>query len=545
MAKTLPTDRQGSPRLLRVLIVEDSEDDTTLLLAELRRGGYDVTWRRVETGEELIVQLAADTWDLVISDHNLPQFNAPAALSIVRERAGDLPFIIVSGSIGEDQAVAGMRAGANDYLLKGQLARLTPAVERELAEVSQRCRREEVEQALRRTEEQLRQAQKMEAVGRLAGGIAHDFNNLLTAILGYSELFLADMASDAAGRADIEEIRKAGERAASLTQQLLAFSRQQVLEPRVVNLNDILTNVEKLLRRVIGEDVELRIDLDPALRPVRVDPGQIEQVLMNLAINARDAMSNGGHLSVQTRLRLLAQPLHVQEVILAPGSYACVTVTDTGTGIPPEIALRIFEPFFTTKGPGKGTGLGLSTVYGIVRQSHGSIVVDSQPGSGTAFGIYLPCVDEPLEKNSPGADMQVSFKGSETVLVVDDEAAIRDLVRKALEAHGYRVLSAPDGVEALRIVAAHEAPIHLLVTDVIMPRMGGRELAARLVKERSIVPVLFLSGYPDASHPEMAIPQDAQAFLKKPFTPTTLARGVRELLDLGLDRSQETRKALS
>jgi signal transduction histidine kinase len=530
VAETLSTDEQRVPRRLRVLIVEDSEDDTTLLLAELRRGGYDVTWQRVETGEELAVELAGKAWDLVISDHNLPQFGAPEALSLVRERAGDLPFIIVSGSIGEAQAVAGMQAGANDYLLKGQLARLAPAVERELAEASQRRRRVEAEQALRRTEDQLRQAQKMEAVGRLAGGIAHDFNNLLTAILGYSELFLSDMPNDAPGRADIEEIRKAGERAASLTQQLLAFSRQQVLEPRVVNLNDIMTNVEKLLRRVIGEDVDLRIDLDPALRPVRVDPGQIEQVLMNLAINARDAMPNGGHLSVQTRFRPSEQPVQISDVVLAPGSYAFVTVTDTGTGIPPEIASRIFEPFFTTKGPGKGTGLGLSTVYGIVRQSGGSIAVDSQPGKGTTFSICLPSVDAPLETLAEQT-VPISVKGSETILVVDDEAAVRDLARKALEAHGYCVLLASDGLDALTVVKEHNERINLLVTDIIMPRMGGRELAERLHKERSALPVVFLSGYPDASHLDIGIAHDAQAFLRKPFTPTTLTRKVRELLN--------------
>jgi signal transduction histidine kinase len=531
MTNKLSTDAPRSPRALRVLIVEDSDDDVALAVAELRRGGYDVTWQRVDTGEGLEVQLAADTWDLVISDHSLPQFSAPDALQMVRERAGDLPFIIVSGSIGEAQAVAAMRAGANDYLVKGQLARLTPAVERELAEASQRRRREEAEQALRRTEEQLRHAQKMEAVGRLAGGIAHDFNNLLTAILGYSELFLSDLPSDAAGRADIEEIKNAGQQAASLTQQLLAFSRRQVLEPRVVNLNDIITNVEKLLRRVIGADVELSIDLEPALQPVGVDPGQIVQVLMNLAINARDAMPDGGHLSIQTRFRLLTQPLHIQEITLAPAPYAFVTVTDTGTGMPPEIAARIFEPFFTTKEPGKGTGLGLSTAYGIVRQSGGSIIVDSRPGSGTEFGIYLPCVDAPLETSPPETDLPVSVNGSETVLVVDDEAAIRDLVRKVLEAHGYRVLSAAHGVEALSLVGSYKAPIHLLITDIIMPRMGGRELATRLSEVRSALPVLFLSGYPDSSYLDTAIPQNAYAFLMKPFTPTTLTRRVRELLN--------------
>jgi two-component system cell cycle sensor histidine kinase/response regulator CckA len=542
MAVSLEAHR--SSKALRVLIVEDSEDDAALAVAELRRGGYDVTWQRVDTGSALEAQLTTHTWDVVISDHSLPQFCAPDALRVVRERAGDLPFIIVSGSIGEAQAVAVMRAGANDYLLKGQLARLTPAVERELAEAEQRRKRAEAEQALRHTEEQLRQAQKMEAIGRLAGGIAHDFNNLLTAILGYSELVLAAVPSDAAVRRDIEEIRNAGQRSAGLTQQLLAFSRQQILEPRVIQLNDIITDVEKLLRRVIGEDIELRVDLDSALQPVRVDRGQIEQVLMNLAINARDAMPGGGHLRVQSRSRLIAAPLQIQDVVLPLGVYAVVTVADTGTGMPPEIVARVFEPFFTTKSPGKGTGLGLSTVYGIVRQSGGAIIVDSRPGKGTEFGIFLPCADGPLETDHHGTEMPVSVNGWESVLVVDDEAGIRTLVQRALEPHGYRVLSAGDGMEALSLVAGHKAPLHLLITDIVMPKMGGRELVKRLSAIRRDLPVLFLSGYPD-SHVDTAIPHGVCASIMKPFTPTMLTRKVRDLLNQASMRSQDARKALN
>jgi signal transduction histidine kinase len=519
--------------------VEDSQDDAALVVAELRRGGFDVTWERVDTGAALDARLAAGAWDVVISDHSLPQFSAPDALKLVRDRAGDLPFIIVSGSIGEAQAVAAMKAGANDYLLKGQLARLTPAVERELNEAAQRRRRKETEEALRRTEEQLRHVQKMEAIGRLAGGVAHDFNNLLTAILGYSELVLSEMPADGVGRPDIEEIRNAGQRAAGLTRQLLAFSRQQVLEPRVVRLNDVVANVEKLLRRVIGEDVALRVDLDPELQPVRVDPGQIEQVLINLAVNARDAMPSGGHLSVQTFSRLLAQPLLVQDVVLPPGSYAFVAVTDTGTGMPPEIVARIFEPFFTTKEPGKGTGLGLSTVYGIVRQTGGAIIVDSRPGRGTEFGIYLPCADAALEVE-PEIQPPASVGGSETVLVVDDEPGIRALVRRALEPRGYRVLQAADGVEAFSILRQYAGAIHLLITDIVMPAMGGRELVTRLSEVRDGIPVLFLSGYPASSHDDFTIPHRAQALLMKPFTPTVLARKVRDLLNHASGRSQES-----
>jgi two-component system, cell cycle sensor histidine kinase and response regulator CckA len=526
---------------LRVLVVEDSEDDVALVVAELRRGGFDVTWQQVDTASALLAQLAARPWDLVISDHNLPQFCAPEALQIVRERAADLPFIIVSGSIGEAQAVAVMRAGANDYLLKGQLARLTPAVERELADASQRRRREQAEHALRRTEEQLLQAQKMEAIGRLAGGIAHDFNNLLTAILGYSELVLSTMPPDAAERADIEEIWNAGQRAGGLTQQLLAFSRQQVLDARVVQVNDIIANVEKLLRRIIGEDVELCVDLDTATEPVKVDPGQIEQVLMNLAVNARDAMPTGGRLVVRSRLQNLAEPLLIQDVTLTPGRYAYVTVSDSGTGMSPEIAARIFEPFFTTKGPGKGTGLGLSTVYGIVRQSGGAISVASEPGRGTEFGVYLPCADAPLEEDRPSAEPPRSVQGSESVLVVDDESGIRTLVHRVLEPLGYDVHSVGDGLEALDFFAEHRGPINLLITDVVMPRMGGRQLVKCLAERRRCLPVLFLSGYPDAAHDDATAPNSVSASLMKPFTPAALTRKVRDLLNGSPVRSDDVR----
>jgi signal transduction histidine kinase len=298
-----------------------------------------------------------------------------------------------------------MKAGAADYLVKGQLTRLAPAVRRELADAEQRRQRAQAEETLQQTEQQLRQAQKMEAVGRLAGGIAHDFNNLLTAILGYSELLLQQMPSDAAGRADVDEIKKAGDRAAALTRQLLAFSRQQVLEPRVADFNEIVANVEKLLRRMIGADVELVTELDPAIGHVRVDPGQMEQVLLNLAVNARDAMPEGGRLCIRTGERVFTQRYRVYSATIDPGRYLLATVSDTGTGMTPDIVKQIFDPFFTTKGEGQGTGLGLSTVYGIVKQSAGYIFVDSEPGRGTAFEIYLHCVDAPLDVVKAGASL--------------------------------------------------------------------------------------------------------------------------------------------
>ena len=437
---------------LRLLLVEDSEDDARVIVRELRRGGYEVDPRRVETPETLEGALDDGPWDLVISDHNLPGFSAPEALRLVQKRVPSPPFIIVSGVMGEALAVDAMKAGASDYLVKGQLSRLVPAVRRELADAEEHRQRVEAQAALERTERQLRQAQKMEAIGRLAGGIAHDFNNLLTAILGYSELLLQQMAAETPQRADLDEIRKAGERAAALTRQLLAFSRQQILEPRVAEFNDIVTNVEKLLRRVIGADVDLITDLDPAAGRVKVDPGQMEQLLMNLAVNARDAMPDGGRLVLRTRRTELARPHHAPVVTIEPGAYLLATVSDTGAGMTPEVLKQIFEPFFTTKAAGEGTGLGLSTVYGIVQQSDGAILVDSEPGRGTTFEIYLPSVDAPRDAEAPAAGAVVRATGSESILLVDDDAGVCALLHRSLTDAGYHVVSASDGLDALEAV---------------------------------------------------------------------------------------------
>jgi two-component system cell cycle sensor histidine kinase/response regulator CckA len=527
----LPEKPPDASESLRLVLVEDSEDDAHLILHQLRRGGYFVTARRVDTALALASVLAEGEWDLVISDHNLPQFSAPEALGLVREHSRDLPFIIVSGSMGEDLAVAAMKAGAADYLVKGQLTRLAPAVRRELAEAAQRRERARTEEALRQTENQLRQAQKMEAVGRLAGGIAHDFNNLLTAILGYSELVLQQMPSDAAVRADIDEIKKAGDRAAALTRQLLAFSRRQVLEPRVADFNEIVANVKKLLHRVIGADVELSTDLDPTIGHVRVDIGQMEQVLMNLAINARDAMPQGGRLCIRTSHGEFTQRHQAHSAAMDAGHYLLVTVSDTGTGMTPDIVKQIFDPFFTTKGEGQGTGLGLSTVYGIVKQSGGYIWVDSEPGRGTVFEIYLPCVDEPLDVVKLGASPLQRAQGSETILLVDDDVCICDLLRRALKEGGYDVLTAPDGMEAIAVAKAHAGSIHILITDLVMPQMGGTELAAQLTAAHRDLAVLYISGYTDRREWKLEASQVGRAYLQKPFTPSVLMRKVRELLD--------------
>ncbi|MGA2382049.1 MAG: PAS domain-containing protein [Gemmatimonadales bacterium] len=387
-----------------------------------------------------------------------------------------------------------------------------------------------------RLEDQLRQAQKMEAVGRLAGGVAHDFNNLLTAISGYSELLLADLASEDPRRLDVIEIRKATERAAALTHQLLAFSRRQVLQPRVVDLNAVIGGAEKLLRRLIGEHIALATRLEPSLASVTADSGQLEQVIVNLAVNARDAMQSGGTLALETRTVLIeAAAQTAEQSIVAPGRYVLLKVTDTGSGMDAETRRHLFEPFFTTKERGKGTGLGLATVYGIVKQSGGFIWVDSEPGKGTAFRIYLPAVDDAARPAEAGGDARPrdvpTAAGTETILLVEDEEAVRKVAREALHRRGYSVLEAADAERALEVSGRFDGHIALLLTDVVMPGLSGRALADRLAPLRPDTKVLYMSGYTDAAIVEHGVLAPGLNYLQKPFTPDVLAQKVREVLD--------------
>src|SRR5213080_4495423 len=380
----------------------------------------------------------------------------------------------------------------------------------------------------KRLEEQFRQAQKMEAVGRLAAGVAHDFNNLLTAILGTTDLMLEDLPPGDPDREGLLDIRSASERAAVLTRQLLTFSRQQVVSPQVLRLNDLILELEKLLRRLLGEDVAIRVAVAPDCGGVKADPGQLEQVIVNLAVNARDAMPNGGRLTLETKNVDLDADYPTDRVTIPAGRYVMLAVTDTGTGMDAQTKARIFEPFFTTKPVGKGTGLGLATVYGIVKQFGGYIWVDSEPQGGTTFRIYLPEVQEAAPQ--PGAAVaSVAGDGSETVLLVEDEAMVRTLARKALEAHGYRVLEAGAAPAALELSERHVGPINLLLTDVVMPGMSGRELAHRLLQGRGTLRVLFMSGYTDDAVLRHGVLEEGMAYLQKPFTPDKLARKVREV----------------
>jgi two-component system, cell cycle sensor histidine kinase and response regulator CckA len=382
-------------------------------------------------------------------------------------------------------------------------------------------------------EEQLRQSQKMEAVGQLAGGIAHDFNNLLTVINGYSDLTLKRLPAEDPLRLNLEEIRKAGERAASLTRQLLAFSRKQVLQPKVLDLNVVVRETEKLLRRLIGEDIELRAALEPRLGSVKADPGQIEQVLMNLAVNARDAMPRGGKLTIGTENAYLDEGYVAHHIAVAPGRYVMLSVSDTGTGMDEQTQARIFEPFFTTKEAGKGTGLGLSTVYGIVKQSGGHLWVYSEVGRGTTFKVYLPRVDEGAREYGQAPGPVEGLQGTETILLAEDDELVRNMTRIILSDYGYRVLAASNGEAAISICERAEGPIHLLLTDVVMPGMSGRELADRIALLRPGVKVLFMSGYTEDAIVHHGVLDEGVNFLQKPFTPDDLARRVKEVLGSG------------
>ena len=390
--------------------------------------------------------------------------------------------------------------------------------------------RKEAEEALRKTEEQLRQSQKLEAVGKLAGGIAHDFNNLLTAIIGYNDLALRKLQPDDALRRNLEEIGRASESAANLTRQLLAFSRKQMLQPKVLDLNSIVFDMDRMLRRLIGEDIDLVTLLEPRLGQVKADPGQIEQVIMNLAVNARDAMPKGGKLTIETKNVYLDRAYASTHPSVQPGKYVMLAVSDSGTGMDVETQARIFEPFFTTKEVGRGTGLGLSMIYGIVKQSGGNIWVYSEPGHGTTFKIYLPRIEEEASTESTLVTAGTA-RGTETILVVEDEAGLRELIKEILEEEGYTVLATHDGHEALSICEQHDESIDLLITDVVMPGLSGRELAERLADNRPQVKVLFMSGYTDDAVVRHGVLEAEALFLQKPFTPDALARKVREVLD--------------
>jgi len=644
---------------LRILIVEDLPADAELMERWLREAGIEFASRRVDTREDFSKQLEEFSPELIPSDYSMPRFSGLEALELVKERCPALPLIIVTRSMSEETAVECLKRGAADYLVKENLARLGPAIERTLenkrireekerAEEEIRISREVLarerdllsslldnipdriyfkdtesrfvrinkatsdmlglsdpeqavgkkdfdffteeyakyshqgEQELMRSgkaivgleaketwpgrkdtwvsttkvplrgpegdiigligisrditeqkmlEEQLRQSQKMEAIGRLAGGVAHDFNNMMTVVNGYSEFLLSKLNKGGAEHKYAEEIMKAGKKASSLTQQLLAFSRKQVLQTRAVNLNALVTDLEKMLKRLIGEDIELQLDLDTKLGSIRADPGQIDQIIMNLAVNARDAMPRGGKIIVETVNVELDDEYCWLHMAAQPGPYVMLAVSDTGTGMDKETRSRIFEPFFSTKEEGQGTGLGLSTVYGIVKQSGGNIWVYTEPGHGTTFKIYFPRIEKAPQAGKREEASGGSFRGSETILLVEDEEMVRDFAYEVLGEMGYTVLEAGSGEEALRICEGHKGPIHLLLTDVVMPKMSGRELAGSCIRRHPGIKVMYMSGHTDNSVVQNGMLEAGMGFVQKPFTPLGLAKKVREVLD--------------
>jgi two-component system, cell cycle sensor histidine kinase and response regulator CckA len=496
------------------------------LLRAVVEGTSDAVFVKDLDGRYLMIntagaRLLGKTVDEVVGQNDLALFAPDAARAVVDHdrqviAAGALQTfdecLTAAGVTRTYQATKGVYRDAQDHVI-GLIG-----VSRDVTE-------------LKRLEEQLRQAQKMEAVGRLAGGIAHDFNNLLTVINGYGDLMLNRLDAGDPNRELLTEVMKSAERAIHLTRQLLAFSRKQVLQPRVVNLNALLNELRKLLAPLIGEDIDLRFVPGNELDLVKIDPGQFEQAIINLVVNARDAMPDGGRLIIETRNVELGEDDAAHQRDVRAGGYVLVAVTDSGLGIDPATKARIFEPFFTTKGPGKGTGLGLAMVYGFVKQSGGHIEVYSEAGHGTAFKVYLPRAEQGTAATRSAAGTVEVPKGRETVLLVEDEAGVRNLSKFVLEANGYTVLEAGHGEEALIVAERHAGAIHLLVTDVVMPGMSGRQLANSLCQVRPATRVLFMSGYTDEAVLRHGVIDASPAFLQKPFSPIGLARKVREVLD--------------
>ncbi len=638
-------------RPLRVLVVEDCEDDALLLLAELERE-FDVTHVRVDTAEAMHGALLSRTWDVIVSDFDMPTFSGVEALQVLRRSGLDVPLMIVSGTIGEEAAVEALTGGAVDFMLKGRLARLVPAIDRELREAEGRRQRRNAEAELQQTrermhfavtaagvglweadavtgvtqwsdvmerlhglppggfggtrekflecvhpddrgrvaaniiaalrnpngvpleyrttwpdgsvhwlagfgrtmfdeqghparaagvvldvtaqknlEEQFHQAQKLDAVGGLAAGIAHDFNNLMTIVSGYCEVLTPRLADDPQALEDLNEIRHAGASATALTRQLLTFSRRQVVQPRQVDLNDLLSSSSNMLRRAVEKHIQMDLTLAPGLPSIRADPGQLEQVMLNLVINARDAMPNGGTITIETGPARLDEAYASLHLDLKPGHYVLMSVSDTGTGMTPDVRARLFEPFFTTKERGRGTGLGLATVYGIVKQSEGHISVYSEVGIGTTFRIYWPLGTAGVGEEAPATpDIPMELYGTETVLVVEDEAPLRGLAQRVLEMHGYSVLLAANGDEAEQVCRAHRGPVDVVLMDVIMPGRSGTAVAAWIAEHRPEAKVIFLSGYTGNAIDRHGVLPAGAVLLQKPYPVDVLLSTVREAL---------------
>ncbi len=515
---------------LRILLIDDDEDDyliTEDLLYDIGEQKYQLDW--AASYLSATDAIARREHDIYLVDYRLGQETGLDVMRWAIANNIDTPFILLTGQGDHRVDMEAMEAGAADYLVKGQMdARL---LERSIRYAIERHRGQKVQLQL---EAELRQSQKMEAIGHMAGGIAHDFNNILTAIMSYVSLAKREIEPDSTIYQRLVGIEETSMRGASLTGQLLTFARRQVTVPRLVNLNDVILNLDKLLRRLITADIELVILPAPDLGIARVDPGQLEQILINLVVNARDAMPDGGKLTISTQQMFVDVEQTRHFVDFETGSYVVLQVRDTGTGISEEVKSRIFEPFFTTKELGKGTGLGLATCYGIVKQSHGHIDVESELGAGSVFTLYFPCVKNAQTK-APGTAVSSPEDlkgGKETILVVEDEPALRQIIAEFLEQHGYHILTAEHGEDALRLVENNgDLQLDLLVTDMVMPRLGGTSLAEAMKKRQPNLKVMFMSGYADEMITHQEWLSENTKFIQKPFTVDTLTQEIRDFLD--------------
>ncbi len=508
---------------LRTLIVEDSEDDAALVVRELKRGGFDVDHIRVDTSEALSTALAESQWDIVISDYSMPGFSGAEALKILRAMDTETPFVFVSGTLGEETAVDALKSGAQDYVIKGKLARLVPAIQRELRDADGRRER-------KRLEIQIHQLRRFEAIGRLAGGIAHDFNNVIGAIMGWAELGQQEKFDEIRTRERFRKILRQAERAGGLTRQLLAFARRQVLQPHNLDLNILVRETVNLLGRVLGEQVQIELDLAPNLAPAWADTTQMEQVVMNLCINSRDAMPGGGQITIRTEQVEIHSGNEALRPYFRPGTYVLLSITDTGTGMDKATLEHIFEPFFTTKEVGRGTGLGLATVYGVVKQHNGFIEVDSKPGVGTNFKIFLP-VGSGAAINTEQKTEERLEGGSETILVSEDHDGLRETAKETLEALGYRVLLSANGKEALELFRDNLASVDLVVLDVVMPELSGPVAFEMMTEMKPGLRAIFTTGYSREADSLRATVRGGISVIQKPYSSKILGHRVRALLD--------------
>jgi signal transduction histidine kinase len=525
--QALSDTKKQIPSPLRILHLEDDPFDAALIQSTLEDGGVPCMITRVQNRIDFVAALEQGGVDMVFSDFSLPGFDAMSAAEIVRTKWPGTPFILVSGMRGEQLAIDSLKSGATDYILKEHLYRLVAAVTRAVRDIETRAE-------YGRMEAQFIEAQKMEVIGQLAGGVAHDFNNILAVIMGYTDMVTKGLGADNRLRKFTEEIQLASERAAGLTRQLLVFSRKQTVQTVVLDLSEVVKDLEKMLRRLIDENVKMSIVPGKPPGYIKADSGYVGQVLMNLVINARDAMPDGGSLTIATSNVTLDENHTRTHPGAMAGSYVMLTVGDTGTGMTDEVKMHLFEAFFTTKPQGSGTGLGLATCHTIVRQCGGHIAVESEVGKGTTFQIYFPRVEQPLQVAAKPIEARPLPRGTETVLIVEDEPSVRHLASSLLEAQGYEVLRSPNGQDALRVARQHKgSPIRLVITDVVMPQMGGKMMAEWLKSTYPDLKVLFTSGYTDDAIARHGALDPGVAFLPKPYTPSTLTCKVREMLDDG------------